>query len=87
MTSILFLTGAIYCNIFRGNYLGNEKYFLIFFSFSKFRLNFEHFQKKMTLIADVFFFGLRKTWSDKCRKSPVSEGPSTSNMVNGRKYC
>ena len=34
-----------------------------------------------------FFFGLRKTWLDKCLKSPVSEGPSTSNMVNGRKYC
>ena len=25
-----------------------------FFTFSKLRFNFEHFQKKMTLIADVF---------------------------------
>ena len=25
-----------------------------FFAFSKFRFNFEHFQKKITLIADVF---------------------------------
>ena len=25
-----------------------------FFTFCKFRFNFEHFQKKMTLIADVF---------------------------------
>ena len=25
-----------------------------FFAFYKFRFNFEHFQKKMTLIADVF---------------------------------
>ena len=28
-----------------------------------------------------------KTWSDKCLKSPVSEDPSTSNMVNVLKYC
>ena len=27
---------------------------IFFFTFSKFRFNFEHFQKKMTLIADVF---------------------------------
>ena len=31
MTSILFLTEAIYCNIFRSNYIRIEKYFLIFF--------------------------------------------------------
>ena len=42
--------------------------------------------KKKTLIADVFL-NLRtpKTWLDKCLKSPVSEDPSTSNMVNGTK--
>ena len=32
-------------------------------------------------------YGLRKTWLDKCLKSPVSEDPSTSNMVNGQKHC
>ena len=32
-------------------------------------------------------YGLRKTWLDKCLKSPVSEDPSTSNMVNGPKHC
>ena len=26
-------------------------------------------------------------WLDKCLKSPVSEDPSKSNMVNGPKYC
>ena len=31
MTSILFLTEAVYCNIFRCNYLKKEKYFLDFF--------------------------------------------------------
>ena len=37
----------------------------------------------MTLI-DFLFPKLRpaKTWTDKCLKSPVSEDPSTSNMVN-----
>ena len=30
-------------------------------------------------------YGLRKTWLDKCLKSPVLEDASTSNMVNGPK--
>ena len=30
-------------------------------------------------------YGLRKKWLDKCLKSPASEDPSTSNMVNGPK--
>ena len=52
MTSILFLTEAIYCNIFRSKYLRKEKYFLIFFllffffAFSNFTFNFEDFQKR-----------------------------------------
>ena len=28
-------------------------------------------------------YGLRTRWLDKCLKSPVSEDPSTGNMVNG----
>ena len=37
----------------------------------------------MTLI-DFLFPKLRpaKTWTEKCLKNPVSEDPSTSNMVN-----
>ena len=31
-------------------------------------------------------YGLRKTWLLKCLKSPVSEDPSTRNMVSGTKY-
>ena len=55
MTSILFLTEAIYCNIFRCNYVGNEKMFLIFFwYFLNLDLIEEIFKKRMTLIADVF---------------------------------
>ena len=48
MTCILFLTEAIYWNVFRFFYLRKEKYFLkfVFFRFSKFRLNFEHFLEK-----------------------------------------
>ena len=52
MTSILFLTEAISCNIFRCNYLRNEKYFL-YFQNSDWILN--TFKKRMTLIVDVFF--------------------------------
>ena len=55
MTSILFLTEAIYCNIFRWIYLRKEKHFLnLFLHF----LNLEAFlnisKGNMTLIADVF---------------------------------
>ena len=31
-------------------------------------------------------YELQKTWLDKCLKSPVSEDPLTSNMVNGPKH-
>ena len=31
-------------------------------------------------------YGLRNTWLDKRLKIPVSEDPSTSNMVNGSKH-
>ena len=32
-------------------------------------------------------YGLQKTWLEICLKSPVSEDPSTGNMVNGWKHC
>ena len=32
-------------------------------------------------------YEVRKTWLDKCLKSPVSEDPLTSIKVNGPKYC
>ena len=32
-------------------------------------------------------YGLRKMWLDKCLTVPVSEDPSTSNIVNGPKHC
>ena len=31
-----------------------SQFFFFCFGFSKFRINFEHFKKKMTLIADIF---------------------------------
>ena len=62
--------------------------FSIFSAFLKCRLNLQHFEKTVTLI-DFEFPKLRtpKTWSDKCLKSPVSEDPLTSNMVNVPKHC
>ena len=42
----------------------------------------------MTLIADVFpKLPITKTLLDKCLKSPISEDPSKSSMVNGPKHC
>ena len=35
----------------------------------------------------VWTYGLRKPMLDDCLKSPVSDDPSTSNMVNGPKPC
>ena len=32
-------------------------------------------------------YGLLKTWLDQCLKSPVSEDPTKSNMVNVAKHC
>ena len=32
-------------------------------------------------------YGLQKTWLDQCLKSPVSEDPTKSNMVNVPKHC
>ena len=31
-------------------------------------------------------YTLPKTWSGKCLRSPVSEDPSTVNMLKGRKH-
>ena len=59
MTSILFLIETTYCNIFICNYVRNEKIFLNFFFFGggEFR-NLDSianiFEKKITVIADVF---------------------------------
>ena len=57
-------------------------------AFLKSSLNFEHCQKKMTLIADVFQnYTPTKIWLDECLKSPVSRDPSESNMVNALRHC
>ena len=32
-------------------------------------------------------YGLRKTWSDKCQKSPFSKDPARSNRVNWPRHC
>ena len=62
---------------------------IYFFPFSKQKLNFEHFQKKIWPSELMCFWtcGLQKAWLDKSLKSPVSEDPSTSNTVNRYKNC
>ena len=55
MTSILFVTEAIYYNIFRCIYHRNEKYFLTFvLHFLNLESILRIFKQKVTLIADVF---------------------------------
>ena len=55
MTTILFLTEAIYCSIFTFLYLRNEKSVLNFsLNFLNLYLILNILKKKMTLIADVF---------------------------------
>ena len=57
-------------------------------AFSKSSLNFEHFQKKTTLIA-YLFVGLRpaKNVFRYMYKSPASDYPSKRNIVNGSQLC
>ena len=45
--------------------------------------------RKKMILRDFVFLKLRtpKTWLGKCLKSPVSEDPSTSNMVKMPKHC
>ena len=46
MTSIIFLKGTIYCDIFRYNYLRKKKFFSIFFFIFGIRSDFEDFPEK-----------------------------------------
>ena len=32
-------------------------------------------------------YGLGKIWLGNCVKSPISDSPSRSNKINGRKHC
>ena len=87
-TSILFLIETIYSNIFRCNYLRSGIYFLNFcFSFNQFRFNFKQFQKKHDPHSHCIFelMDPEKRPLNKCLKSPLSEDPWVSNMVNGPK--
>ena len=59
-----------------------EKTFLNLFCISQIWIVFLRFWKK-----DDSHSWWKKKWLDKCLKSPVSEDPQTSNMVNGLKHC
>ena len=52
-------------------------------------LNFEHFEKTMSLIAQKYFWSywLRKTCLLKCIKGLVSENPLTVNVLTSPKNC
>ena len=59
----------------------------LFPPFLKSRVNLKHFQKMITIIADV----VPKLWTPKnvamSLKTHISQDLSTSNMVNGSKHC
>ena len=60
----------------------------IFSTFLEFRLNFKHFEKKMTLVGYVFLnFQHAKGVVSQCPKGLISEVPLISDMVNGPKRC
>ena len=76
-------------NKFRCNYLENKKPFLDFFlHFRNLVSIWNIFNKKITLIEDVFpKLRILKTSLDQCLKSPVSEDPSKSNLLNRPNHC
>ena len=66
----------------------NFSQFLVAFSKTRLKLNFEHFEKKMTLLAFVFRkLRTLKSLLDKCLKRPVSVEPSTRKMADVSKHC
>ena len=66
-----------------------QKKFSDFFApFSKSRINFQYFEKNLTLRHFVFpKLRTPKRWSDKCLNSLASEDLSRSNIVNVPKHC
>ena len=56
MTSVLFLTEDIYCNMFTWNYIRNEKHFLnfVFLNFRNLDSIWNIFKQNLTFIADIF---------------------------------
>ena len=63
-------------------------FFIFFFYIFQTWIQFWKFSKKWLPSYVMYFstWGLRKTCLDKCLKSPLSEVPSTSNMVNEPKH-
>ena len=60
-----------------------------FAGFLKSSLNFEHFFKKRWPSLLMYFrnYGPGKTLLDECLRSPLSNDPSKTNMVNAPKHC
>ena len=83
MRSILFLTIPIQMQLSQKQ----ESFPQLFSAFLKSTLNFEYFEKKMTVRAFVFpKLGTPQTWLDKRVKSLVWEDSLISNMVNVLKH-
>ena len=87
MTNTLFLIGTTLMQSIQMQLSKKQKTFSDSFSiFFEFRLNFKHFEKKMTLVGYVFLnFQHAKGVVSQYPKRLVSEVPLTSDMVNGAK--
>ena len=88
ITSILFLVETTQCKQFRCIYLKNKKIFLIFsVHFSNLHQILNIFKQRWpSQLMYLRNYELRKTWLDKCLKSPVSEDSLTDNIRNGPKH-
>ena len=66
-----------------------KTFFSIFSAFLNSKSNFEDLKKKnayhISCVSKIAYS--KKTWLDNSLKSPVSEDPSTSNIINGSKHC
>ena len=85
ITSILLVILKFYENHFKCNYLRDKSLFLKFLLHVWYLSQFLIVLKKKKWPSWLIYFriyGLRKTWLDKCLKSPVKEHPSTVNMPN-----
>ena len=74
---------------FRCNYLKNSFFLTIYFSTFEIYTKFWTFSQKAWPSWLMYFrnYGFRKRWLNQYLKSPSSEDPSKSSMVNGSKHC
>ena len=89
ITSILSVTGIIYSNQFKCNYLTSKFFFWLCCCFSELYIKFWTVWGKWLPLELVYFrkYGLIKAWLGKRLKRPISENSFRVNMLRRRKHC